>query len=255
MTVEETCTISPQHAASRRRLFAHGMVDSIAVLIAIAPVGLLFGALVVSKGLTVGDAVLMSATVYAGASQILAIELFAASVPAWSIVLSVLAINFRHVLYSAAVTPIVRSRRAGEKAAVFALLVDPQFAMTQRRAEAGRPFSMAWYLGLGLTSYAGWVAAAWLGGTFGSLVEDPRAWGLDMLVPIYFLGLVMGFRARRHWAPIVLASGAVSALVYHAPEFGLIWLGAPWHVSLGGLAGILVAILMPPKSVEPSSST
>ena len=43
----------------------------------------------------------MSATVYAGASQMVGIELFGNKVPPWLIVLSIFAVNFRHVLYSA----------------------------------------------------------------------------------------------------------------------------------------------------------
>ena len=252
MTSNETIAAQLPHRASAGRLFGKGVAESLAVLVAVSPVGLLFGALAVAKGLTVGDAMLMSMTVFAGASQIVAIELFEQSVPAWAILPSVLAVNFRHVLYSAAMTPIVRARSVPEKAAIFALLIDPQFALTQRRAEGGLPFSMAWYLGLGLTTYAFWIAATWIGASFGRLIEDPQAWALDMLFPIYFLGLVMGFRGRRHWGLVVLTSGIVSAFVYHAPSLGLPWLGAPWHVSLGALAGILVATLMPPKAPESS---
>jgi predicted branched-subunit amino acid permease len=56
----------------------------------------------VDNGLSAGEAVLMSATVYAGASQMVGIELFGSDVAPWLIVFSVFAVNFRHVLYSAA---------------------------------------------------------------------------------------------------------------------------------------------------------
>ncbi len=38
---------------------------------------------------------------------------------------------------------------------------------------------------------------------FGGLIANPHALGLDFLLPIYFLGLVMGFRKRPFWLPVV----------------------------------------------------
>ena len=108
--------------------FARGMRKSPPVVLSSAPFGLLFGALAVDNGFTVGEAVLMSAAVYAGASQMVSIELFGQNVPAWSIVLSVFAVNFRHVLYSAALTQIIRRESPLAKTVIFWLLIDPQFA-------------------------------------------------------------------------------------------------------------------------------
>ncbi len=82
--------------------FREGMRASLPVIVAVLPFGLLFGALAVENGLTVAEAVLMSATVYGGASQMVGIELFGQKIAPWLIVLSIFAVNFRHVLYSAA---------------------------------------------------------------------------------------------------------------------------------------------------------
>mgnify|MGYP003551746224 CR=1 FL=1 len=58
--------------------------------------------------------------------------------------------------------------------------------------------------------------------------------GLDMLLSVYFLGLVMGFRARPNWLPVVVVSALAAVL---AVKF----VGSPWHVSLGALAGVSYA--------------
>ena len=81
------------------------------------------------------------------------------------------------------------------------------------------------------------ILSARVGALFGNLIEDPAKIGVDFLLPIYFLSLVMGFRKRANWAPVVLASGAVSALAYHL-------IGSPWHVSIGALAGIALAAVV-----------
>ncbi|MEM7566784.1 MAG: AzlC family ABC transporter permease, partial [Pseudomonadota bacterium] len=136
--------LRPKREATPGARARQGLIDVVPVVVAILPVGLLFGALSVAKGITVLDAVLMSATMYAGASQLVAIDLFGQSIPFWAIVLSVFAVNFRHILYSAALTPIVKGQGWLTKLGVFALLVDPQFAMTERRHEQGHRFSKAW---------------------------------------------------------------------------------------------------------------
>jgi predicted branched-subunit amino acid permease len=223
-----------------------GLAAALPIVVATTPFGLVFGAIAVNTGLTTADAVLLSATVYAGASQMVSLDLFAQKVPAWAIILSVFAVNFRHVLYSATLTKIIRREGPLQKAVIFALLVDPQFALTAKRAQEGHPFSFAWYVALGLPIYANWLVMTAVGAQFGMLIGDPHALAVDLLLPIYFLALVMSFRGRGRWGLTVAVSAVVSTAVFYAPLAGLTFLGPPWHVTLGGLAGVLAAAALPP---------
>jgi predicted branched-subunit amino acid permease len=180
----------------------------------------------------------MSATVYAGASQMVGLQLFGEHVPAWLIVFSIFAVNFRHVLYSAAVGRRIRHWPLWKKAVGFFFLVDPQYAEAEREAEKPGGIGFAWYMGMGLFIYVGWVAETWIGSIAGRFIHDPHALGLDFLLPIYFLGLVMEFRHRPLWLPVVAVSAIVSVAAYHV-------VGSPWHVSIGAVAGVLLAALMP----------
>src|SRR5215470_4362212 len=100
------------------------------VVIAIMPFGILFGALAMDNGFSVFEAILMSLTVYGGASQMVGIELFGQKVAPWLIVVSIFAVNFRHVLYSAAFGRSAADWPPLQKALAFFLLTDPQFAET-----------------------------------------------------------------------------------------------------------------------------
>jgi predicted branched-subunit amino acid permease len=217
--------------------FWEGFRKGLPVMVASAPFGLLFGAVAVDNGFTVAEAVLMSATLYAGASQMVGLELFGQKIAPWMIVLSIFAVNFRHVLYSAAVGRRIGHFTFWQKVAAFFVLVDPQYAETEKRGEARIPVTFSWYMGLATPVYVMWTLEAFIGGMFGNLISNPHAIGLDVLLPIYFLGLVMSFRSRPRWLPVVIASGAASVLAYKT-------VGSPWHVSIGAIAGIAVAAIL-----------
>jgi predicted branched-subunit amino acid permease len=218
--------------------FWRGVRAGLPVAVSVIPFGVLFGALAIDNGFTPFEAVLMSATVYAGASQMVGLQLFGEHVPAWLIVFSIFAVNFRHVLYSAAVGRRIRRWSFWQKAVAFFFLVDPQYAEAEREAEKPGGIGFAWYMGMGLFIYTGWVAETWIGALAGRFITDPHALGLDFLLPIYFLGLVMEFRRRPLWLPVVVVSAIVSVAAYHI-------VGSPWHVSIGAVAGILLAAFMP----------
>ncbi|WP_295809375.1 AzlC family ABC transporter permease [uncultured Nitratireductor sp.] len=232
-----TADIAKENAHPRD--LAQGLRDSVPVVVAAMPFGFLFGALAVENGLTAFEAVLMSATIFAGASQMVGIDLFGQKVAPWLIVLSILAVNFRHVLYSATTGRRIAHWGPVQRLLGFFLLVDPMFAEAERRGETHGTVTFGWYMGAALPLYVCWVVEAWLGALFGNLLPDPHALGIDFLLPIYFLGLVMSFRKRSFWLPVVLMSAVVSMIAYRT-------VGSPWHVSIGAVAGVALAATMAP---------
>jgi predicted branched-subunit amino acid permease len=214
--------------------FLAGARRALPVILSASPFGLLFGALAVDNGLSVFQAALMSATVFAGSSQMVGIELFGNHAPSWIIAFSIFVVNLRHLLYSATTGRHMASFTPLQKATAFFFLIDPQFAETEREVEARGGFSFAWYMGVGLTFYLIWLGLTILGAVFGKILPEPRPWGIDFLLTIYFLGLVMSFRKRPFWLPVVVVSALASVLAYK-------YVGSPWHVSLGALAGVLFA--------------
>lgn len=224
--------------SSPRSNVVAGMRDASVPTLSAAPFAMLFGAIALDNGLLPGEAVLMSGTMFAGASQMVGLELFRGDVAAWLIVFSVFAVNFRHVLYSASIGRHLARFTFLQKVLAYFLLVDPLYAASELKIERGEPLTFGWYAGYGLFMFANWVVFTFLGVLFGRLIVNPEAAGLDFLLPIYFLGLLLGFRQRPNWLPVVLASGAGSILAY-------LTVGSPWHVGLGALVGIAVAVLLP----------
>jgi len=203
------------------------------VFVSLIPLAMLFGALAVDAGMTVSEATLFSALVFAGASQMVGIELFGQAIPAWLVVFSIFAVNFRHILYSASIGPKMQFDRPWKRYIASFLMVDPVYAMAENNLDEGRPIIFTEYLMAAIALYVPWVLLTWVGATFGNLMDDRSQYGIDYLLPLYFMALVMGFRHRPLWLSVVMASGFVSYIAY-------IMIGSPWHVSLGGLAGVLV---------------
>ncbi|MFN7103678.1 MAG: AzlC family ABC transporter permease [Pseudorhizobium sp.] len=227
--------------------FKQGLKGGAIIALSSAPFGVLFGAVAIDNGLSFLETLLMSATVYAGASQLVGIELFGQQVEPWLVVLSVFAVNFRHILYSAAIAKFIRHYTPLQKALAFFLLVDPQFAESVRRGESGQGVSASWYFGFGAVIYVSWSFSTMVGAWFGRMIGDPASIGIDILLPVYFLGMVLAFRSRWGFYPIVLASAIASVAAYHT-------VGSPWHVSIGAAAGVIVATMLPlPAKIEPDA--
>lgn len=205
---------------------------------AAAPFGLLFGTLASDNGLSVVEAVAMSAFVFAGASQMVGIELFGQSVAPWLIVFSIFAVNFRHVLYSATLGRFFHKMTFAQRYISFFFMTDPQFAVAEQKGQREGSVPFSWYMGVAAPLYVLWVIEAWIGAQFGQLIEDPHALGITFLLSVYFFALLMTFRKRSKFLPIVLISGLSSAATYD-------FIGSPWHVSVGALFGVLVAVLWP----------
>ena len=216
--------------------FFEGARNCVPIMFAVIFFAMLFGATGVNNGLTFGETVLSSATVFAGASQFVFLDLYGQQAPVWSVLLAVFAVNFRHVLYSASLGRYMQEFSFLQKYSGFFLLADPVFGAGELRAQEQK-LSPAYYFGYGLPLYPIWVGCTALGAGFGKLITNPEAFGFDMLLSVYFLSLLMGFRSRPNWLSSVLASGIASVLVFK-------FIGAPWHIMIGALVGITLAAII-----------
>ncbi|MEH6727046.1 MAG: AzlC family ABC transporter permease, partial [Hyphomicrobiales bacterium] len=206
---------------------------SLPIVAAASPFGAVYGAAAVSQDMTFFETVFMSGTVFAGASQMVAIDLLATPLPFWTIVLSVFAVNFRHILYSASLGRKMHRFGRFQKALAFFVLIDPQWAISEKRI-LSRPLTPGFYFGLAAPLWIVWLLSSAFGAVFGKFVTNPEAIAFDFILPLYFIALLMGFRERYGWLPVVLVSGSAALLAFSI-------VGPPWHVACGAFAGILFA--------------
>src|SRR5262249_39087833 len=114
-----------------------GVIEIAPVAAFVVPFGIAFGVAATAKAMPKELALLMSTTVFAGASQFAALDLWRAPLPLAMLALTVLAVNGRHILLGAALAPwLLRVPIAGRLAALL-VLSDANFAQALAARQAG----------------------------------------------------------------------------------------------------------------------
>jgi 4-azaleucine resistance transporter AzlC len=204
---------------SRRDELRRGLAAGVSVALGYFPVAVTFGILARESGLSAAEAVGMSAWVYAGASQFLALRMIVAASTPLQIILATFILNFRHFLMGASLAGKLDARRAPAGALAY-WLTDETFVMAGIRLSPGRQDRLSgWsFLALGATAYLSWVGGTAVGalltrwipvGVVGSLGIGLYALFIALLVPSlkrsWRLGLVAGASALLAFAASRLA--------------------------------------------------
>lgn len=163
---------------------AAGARAMLPLLMGVVPLGLVVGVALAPTGVpaTVASTVL----IYSGSAQLAAANLVGAGAPAAMVVLTVLLMNARLAVYSAATAPHWRHLPLWRQALFAALLVDPSFVVGAEGYERRR--GHAWYLGGAVVLWCGWQAAVVVGVVAGAVA--PGSLGLDFMATLYLVALV-----------------------------------------------------------------
>ena len=170
--------------------FRAGFIAPLPLWLGAAPFGAIYAVSALAAGLDWSQTLAMSLFVFAGASQFTAVGLFAAGASPFTIVLTTLIINGRHALLAASVAPFVRDARPGAKALLAFQLTDESYAIAMRRWLGGDG-SLAFQFGSNLSMYVVWQCSTIAGILLGNLIPNPAAYGLDLIFPLTFIGLLV----------------------------------------------------------------
>jgi predicted branched-subunit amino acid permease len=230
---------SGRHTVPRPTLasgFALGARLSVTAMPVMGLFGLAFGAFAAQKGLGLLIATVMSAAMYAGASQFVAAEIWTEPLTLTVIVplaLVTATVNMRFFLITASLRPWLGGLPAWRTYPALALITEPGWLIALRyRAEGGADAAIL--LGSGVALWLVWIASTAAGHWLGTLVSDPAHYGLDLVMPVFFAVLLVplwrGARAAMPWG----VAGAVALLF---SEF----VAGSWYIIAGAVAGSLAA--------------
>jgi predicted branched-subunit amino acid permease len=194
-----------------------------------------YGTLAAQKGLTLTEATLMSALVFGGASQLVAMEVWKSPITLASVVsLAVVTaiVNARFILMGATLRPWFGALPPWQVYPALNSTVDATWLVATRyRAEGGSDASV--FVGAGLALWVVWVGSAIPGYLLGAFIRDPKQFGFDLMLPIFFAAMFVPlWRGARRATGWVIA-GAVALIVsYVVPGW--------WFIVAGALTGSIV---------------
>lgn len=177
--------------SNRPLTFRDGIKDCIPTLLGYIGIGLAAGVVGASAKLSVMEIGLLSALVYAGASQFIICAMLAASSPASAIIATTFIVNLRHFLMSAALAPHFSSYSLLKNIGIGSLLTDESFGVASLRVSKGLPMNDRWMNGLNVTAYITWIISCLAGGFVGGWIGDSEALGLDFALTAMFLALLV----------------------------------------------------------------
>ena len=193
--------------------FRAGFAEMMPANLGLTPFGLVCGVGAAAAGANLLGALGMSAIIFSGAAQVLAIQLLAAGAPLAVIVLTCFVAGLRFLMYSAAMAPYLRPLPPRWQQALAFLLTDQAFATSIRRFDAGAdPRAGALhFLGGGLALWSWWQVTNAIGFLAGNLI--PTTWSLDFAVPLCFIALLVpALRSSPALVAALTAGVAVMAL-------------------------------------------
>lgn len=201
--------------------------------VGLVPFGLVVGVLAQAQGLSAAEQALMSALVFAGAAQILALELWTDPAPIASAALAAAAVNLRFALMGPHLAAWFDALKGWRRWLAVGSIVDHAWALAIAEMRAGR-HDVGVYLGAVAALWLAWLATTALGHAVGGLVSLPRGHPLFFAAPACFVALLVPlWRGRREALPWAVAAAAALALSPLLPQPAL-------AVVCGAVAGSLV---------------
>lgn len=232
-------TTADSDAADREVTFSlagvkAGFLLTLPIALGVAGVGIAFGVLAGQAGLSVAEAALMSATVVAGASQIIAVELWADPVPILAIVATTFVVNLRYSLMGAALQPWFKHLSAPQAYGSLYFMADENWALTMADLKAGNGRG-AFLLGSGLAVWSAWVSSTVVGAVAGSAITTPERFGIDFVLAAVFVALAVelwdGTSSVVPWSVALVVAVATAQVV-----------PGEWYILAGGVAAGAVEV-------------
>ncbi len=208
------------------------------LLLGVVPFGLVAGVAAVEADIGLVGAIGFSTVVFAGASQIAAINLIGDDAPLAIAVVTALVINLRMVMYSATMAPHLGTIPRRTRTAAAYLLTDQAFAVSivdyEQHPDRSPPEKLAVYVGAGMALWTTWQLATIAGAVGGGSI--PESVPLGFAVPLAFLSLLV---------PAVMDRPTLVAAIVGG---GMATVGARWPsnigMPLGALAGVVAGWLV-----------
>jgi len=195
-----------------------------------------YGFVARQQGLSVLETVAMSALVFAGAAQMVAVQLWQHPPPLVELTVAAAVVNLRYLIMAPVLKDWLAPLGGVRTYASLFLTTDENWAVSVAEMRRGGR-DAAFFVGSGLALWVPWVLFSAVGRLGGGLIPATEPYGLDFIGTAVFLALLLPlWQGRRSLLPWIAAAAA--ALLAER------LLAGAWYLLLGGLAGSLVGAAM-----------
>lgn len=168
-----------------------GFLDMLPLNLAVIPWGILCGSLAVQRDFSVVEALLMPLLVFAGAVQLVSIELIANNTPLMTILFTAFIISSRHFLYGLALREKYQKMQTKWRLGMSFLLTDELFALSTNKKALEGKIRLVYGLVAGGSFYVFWFLWNLIGVFAGSYLPDLTSLGLEFAIAVTFIALVI----------------------------------------------------------------
>jgi 4-azaleucine resistance transporter AzlC len=223
--------------------FRQGVQAGMPIAIGYMPIALTFGLLAKTTGLALAEAVMMSAIVYAGASQYIALNLLAVGTGAFEIVLTTFILNIRHFLMSASLNEKAESDVLWKKALYAFGITDETFSVAaMKEGMVNAPYMF----GLGVMAYGSWVINSAIGYVVGASLPQSLQESMSVALYAMFIGLLVP--ALKKQRKTILLAGMAAVINSICTIF--LHISKGWAVVIATLAAAIIVQWFAKESEE-----
>ena len=171
-----------------RTAYIKGSIACLPLSLAVAPWGLLAGSMAIEANLTPLESQGLSAIVFAGAAQLVAIGMLKSGANLFSILLTTLLLTSQHLLYGLSMRPVLSELPTRWRLALGFLLTDEFFALVSQHDR--QQFNRWYAFGVGFTFYLAWNLFTLAGIILGQSIPHLDQLGLDFSIAATFVALI-----------------------------------------------------------------
>ena len=174
-------------------MFRKGIQIGFPIVLGYIPVALTYGVLASQAGMSLLELTMMSALVYAGASQFMGVNMIVANATMIEIVVATFVLNFRHFVMSLSFMNELRERISLKGRVGLALgLTDETFAVSAlNKEEAEQKNGVFFYAAIYITAYLSWVIGSFVGGLLGEIIPEQLSQSMGIALYAMFIGLLI----------------------------------------------------------------
>ena len=215
-----------------------GMVAILPLALGVATYGFAFGVLASEAAFSPFAIGTMGVVVFAGSSQIAAVDQFLSSGTVIGAALAGAALNLRYIGIAASMTPVLKELRWPTRLLALQYATDENFGLTL--AERAKDPSVGGYflLGSGLTIMVFWVTSTVAGALIGQAVPDLDRFGIGFAFTAAFIAMARAmWPGRQALIPWIATFAITIALV----KLGLATAAA---LIIGAISGVAIDFLV-----------